>query len=141
MDDLLLCQNHIHGLIKIKNNHGKKCRVVACNDLSNNNEIFGQKSHILNKRMLQCNIPTGYFSIISPKPKSLSTIIRSYKSICTKTIRIIEPSFAWQSRFYDHIIRNETSLFNIQEYIKDNPPRWDLEKQENICKEFINITK
>ena len=58
LKEFVVMPNHIHGLIKIKNNHDKKCRVVACNDLSNNNEIFGQKSHFLNKRMLQCNIPT-----------------------------------------------------------------------------------
>ena len=29
--------------------------------------------------------------------------------------------FAWQKSFYDHIIRNEKSLDNIREYVRNNP--------------------
>jgi REP element-mobilizing transposase RayT len=32
--------------------------------------------------------------------------------------------FAWQARFYDHIIRNEKSLENIRTYIVGNPAKW-----------------
>ncbi|MDZ7694017.1 MAG: hypothetical protein U5K69_23340 [Balneolaceae bacterium] len=39
--------------------------------------------------------------------------------------------FAWQSRFYDHIIRNEKSLQKIRKYIYDNPLRWQIDR-ENI---------
>ena len=31
---------------------------------------------------------------------------------------------AWQSRFYDRIIRNETELNHISEYIILNPQNW-----------------
>ncbi|MCL4547958.1 MAG: hypothetical protein M1495_05255 [Bacteroidetes bacterium] len=43
--------------------------------------------------------------------------------------------FAWQPRFYDRIIRNEKELYNIRRYIKQNPLRWELDKDkpENIC--------
>ncbi|MBC8205393.1 MAG: hypothetical protein H8E87_07775 [FCB group bacterium] len=42
--------------------------------------------------------------------------------------------FCWQSRFYDHIIRNEISLNKIREYIRLNPLKWQFEKEqmENI---------
>jgi putative transposase len=30
----------------------------------------------------------------------------------------------WQRSFHDHIIRNETALANIQQYIQENPARW-----------------
>lgn len=44
-------------------------------------------------------------------------------------------SFAWQSRYYDHIIRNEKELYNIRRYIVENPLKWAFEKNniENIC--------
>jgi putative transposase len=32
--------------------------------------------------------------------------------------------FAWQSRFHDHIIRNNESFQRISEYIKNNPANW-----------------
>lgn len=86
--------------------------------------------------MLQCNIPTPEIkqplfspkslrmSRISPKPGSLSTIIRSYKSVVSKHAHYINPNFKWQSRFYDHIIRNDKAYYNIHRYIKNNPQNW-----------------
>jgi hypothetical protein len=40
----------------------------------------------------------------------------------------------WQPRFYDRIIRNDKELINIRKYIKENPIRWELEKDlpENL---------
>lgn len=64
-----------------------------------------------------------------PKPGSLSTIIRSYKSAVTRWARRnAYPKFAWQSRFYDHIIRSDESLHEIRSYIRHNPLKWDLDK-------------
>lgn len=43
------------------------------------------------------------------KPDSLGSIVGQFKSICTKRIRKLGiEEFKWQSRFYDHIIRNES---------------------------------
>jgi len=39
------------------------------------------------------------------------------------------PFFHWQSRFYDHIIRNEKSLQKIREYIRFNPLNWDDDEE------------
>jgi putative transposase len=62
------------------------------------------------------------------QPNSLGSIINQFKSICTKRIRAAGyTDFAWQSRFYDHIIRNEKSLENIRTYIVNNPARLDLD--------------
>ncbi len=65
-------------------------------------------------------------SEISPTAGSLSTIIRSYKSACTKTINRIQDKtlFQWQNRFHDHIIRDENGLVNIRNYIIRNPLKW-----------------
>jgi putative transposase len=52
-------------------------------------------------------------------------IINQYKSNCTKRIRATGcVDFAWQRRYYDHIIRNGTSLENIRAYILGNPIKW-----------------
>jgi len=58
------------------------------------------------------------------KTGSLGAIINQFKSICTKQIRKISPNFAWQSRYYDHIIRNENEFQKISEYIINNPLNW-----------------
>lgn len=106
LDAFVVMPNHVHGIIAMY----RKCRNVAV-----------QRSYEGNhKRMSQ----------ISPKPQSLSTIIRSYKSICTKTINEMQNEiyFQWQPRFHDRIIRNEKELNTIREYIKNNPLKWDIEK-------------
>jgi len=35
---------------------------------------------------------------------------------------------AWQARFYDHIIRDESSLRSIRQYIRDNSLKWDMDE-------------
>ena len=67
-------------------------------------------------------------------PGSLGVIINQYKRICTIHARKINPQFAWQTRFYDVIIKNEKSLNNIRRYIKMNPAKWqrDRNKQNGL---------
>jgi REP element-mobilizing transposase RayT len=33
----------------------------------------------------------------------------------------------WQKSFYDHIIRDDEDLMRIQEYIENNPKKWELD--------------
>ena len=35
--------------------------------------------------------------------------------------------FAWQTRFYDHVIQDEAALRNIRKCILHNPARWNLD--------------
>lgn len=63
------------------------------------------------------------------KLKSLSHYIGEFKMQSSKQIHINGlPSFKWQRSFYDRIIRNETELYHIRKYIKQNPLKWDIEK-------------
>lgn len=70
------------------------------------------------------------------QPNSLGSIVGQFKSVCTKQIRILEPNFKWQARFYDRIIRNDKELFNIRNYIMQNPLRWELNKDSSENLEF-----
>lgn len=69
--------------------------------------------------------PTNQFG---PQRKNVSSIIRGFKSSVTNNARIINPDFGWQSRFYDHIIRDEQSFQNISNYIINNPENWNKDK-------------
>jgi len=63
------------------------------------------------------------------KAGSLGAIIGQIKSICTKRIWAAGyTDFAWQARFYDHIIRDESSLVRIREYIVNNPAKWQEDR-------------
>jgi putative transposase len=69
------------------------------------------------------------------KTKSLSSLIGVFKTTSSKQIHIAGlEEFKWQRSFYDRIIRNEKELHYIRKYIRENPLRWDLEKNltENL---------
>lgn len=56
--------------------------------------------------------------------ENISRIIRWYKGRCSFEMRKIHADFAWQTRFHDHIIRNDQSFQNISNYIINNPKKW-----------------
>jgi REP element-mobilizing transposase RayT len=61
-------------------------------------------------------------------PKSISSFVEGFKSSSTKQInqfRQTPKSPVWQTRFHDHIIRDEKSYHTIFSYIETNPERWD----------------
>ncbi|MCK4870832.1 MAG: transposase [Gammaproteobacteria bacterium] len=55
----------------------------------------------------------------------LGVVINQYKRACTIVARNINPNFSWQSRFYDHVIRNYEDLQRVSEYIINNPQSWE----------------
>ncbi len=59
---------------------------------------------------------------------TISSIVGSYKSAVTRHCNRLELDFAWQSRFYDHIIRDQKSFERISEYIQNNPTKWKGDK-------------
>jgi REP element-mobilizing transposase RayT len=59
---------------------------------------------------------------------TLGNIINQYKRAVTIGARHINPVFAWQSRFHDHIIRDDRSFQNISNYINRNPQNWKGDK-------------
>ncbi len=93
------------------------------------------KMDTINVETLQCNVSTTnatnkneQMAKISPQSGTISTIIRSYKSVASKNARLIHADFTWQSRFHDHIIRDSQSFENIQHYITNNPINWNKDK-------------
>ncbi len=85
-----------------------------------------------NEAILHPNLQTDknqYMSAISPKQGSLSVIVRSYKSALTKWCRLNELYiFDWLPRFHDRIIRNQEEYDRIENYIRENPLKWDSKK-------------
>jgi putative transposase len=75
------------------------------------------------------NIPGGVAGNKNPMlHENISRIIRWYKGRCSFEMRKIQAGFAWQSRFYDHIIRNAGEYQRIQNYIANNPINWKEDK-------------
>ena len=67
---------------------------------------------------------------------SLSTVMQWFKTMTTneyirgvKTLGWLPfPRRLWQRNYYDHIVRNERTSRLIQQYIVDNPLRWDWDR-------------
>jgi REP-associated tyrosine transposase len=61
---------------------------------------------------------------------ALWEIIRVFKAATSYQIRHAEgkPWFAWQDDYYDEIIRTESALQHIRQYIRENPARWTQDK-------------
>ncbi len=64
----------------------------------------------------------------NPGKNSISSIVGSYKSAVSKHARRLGFEFAWQTRFYDHIIRNAEEYQRIENYIINNPQQWEKDK-------------
>lgn len=58
---------------------------------------------------------------------SLGTIIRGLKARVSRYASLHNIKFRWQSRYHDHIIRNQQEMNKIAEYIENNPLRWELD--------------
>ncbi len=56
--------------------------------------------------------------------ENVSRIVRWYKGRTSFECRKFHADFTWQTRFHDHIIRNNESFEKIQSYIIENPLKW-----------------
>lgn len=70
----------------------------------------------------------GQNRLRNPGKNSISSIIGGYKSAVTKHANRLNLEFGWQTRFYDHIIRDENAFNTISNYIKNNPQKWGEDK-------------
>jgi putative transposase len=83
------------------------------------------------------NVDTRNVVVQNKKP-TLGDIIGAFKSITThEYILGVDnknwPQFykrLWQRNYYEHVIRDETDLNRIRDYIQSNPVNWD-EDEEN----------
>ncbi|MBF6611234.1 MAG: hypothetical protein ITF99_08875 [Chryseobacterium sp.] len=110
LGEFVVMANHFHGILII-----------------GDNEYNGRDA-------MHC-VSTGTSSVIpkqfGPQRKNVSSVIRGFKSSVTKNARILNPYFAWQTRFHDHIIRDARSFENISNYIINNPGNWDKDQFKN----------
>jgi REP-associated tyrosine transposase len=70
-----------------------------------------------------------------PVSGSLSTIIRSFKSVVTKSINTISDTPGmpvWQRNYYEHVIRDEDDFARIRQYIADNATKWGEDENNPV---------
>ena len=87
-------------------------------------------NHIHGKIIIN-DVGNAKFAFPTDRTKmELSKLIQQFKRALTLQIKSkqLKLDFKWQHSFYDRIIRNEKELFHIRNYIRQNPLKWDLEK-------------
>lgn len=65
-------------------------------------------------------------------PGSLGVVVGSFKSAATRRInaqRRTVGASVWQRGYYEHIVRNSGELERIRRYIRENPDRWEGDRE------------
>jgi putative transposase len=104
LDAFVVMPNHIHGIIILER--------------PGNPVVLRRTDEIL---------PVPSLGKRSPKPMSLSSIVRSFKAGVSLSCGKLGLEFGWQPRFHDRIIRGPKTLGAIREYIRNNPVNWRLD--------------
>jgi putative transposase len=151
LDAFVMMPNHVHGILVIDHSRNNLDNVVGrdanyrvSDDRMTKNELTAgegaqtsdahqsdaiDQSDAINRVSTGNKYPGGITGENNPMLfDNLSRVIRWYKGRTTFQCRSIHANFAWQTRFYDHIIRDETEYWKIREYILNNPKRWDEDK-------------
>ncbi len=102
VDAFIVMPNHIHGIILVG------AQFIAPR---------GPQNYRHDKRAGAIN-----------RAPTLGEIVRAYKAVSARKIRQqVNPAFAWQRNYYEHVIRSEESLNRIRQYIRDNPAQWQFD--------------
>ena len=119
--------NHLHAIVGI--NHGK-----IHHDRRNVNAFYGKDASVEtrcnNNVETRCNnnvetrCTTSLHREIANMQGWLSVVIGGLKRAVTHYANQNQIAFAWQTRFYDRIIRNTHELNSIAQYIENNVANW-----------------
>lgn len=136
LGNYIVMPNHIHGILIINKTQNHPTKAVNIDDAVIVNDavivetpnlgVSTNPHNTTNPHMVN-HIDAGKRTAAATekwKSQTIGSIINQYKRICTLKARIINKNFGWQTRFYDHIIRNDAEFIRIQNYIENNPINW-----------------
>ncbi|MFH2065883.1 MAG: hypothetical protein ABIK15_11855 [Pseudomonadota bacterium] len=139
--------NHIHGIIMLNPRRGESrirpCIRPSCNHPSCIHPATGQSTdQVGDVHYNKGHHDKGEYKIRpnGTLPGTVGRIIQAFKSISTHEYMVGVknsgwapfPGKLWQRNYWEHIIRNETELNRIQEYILNNPSQW--ESDQLVCR-------
>ena len=108
LHEYVIMPNHFHAIIEI------------CRGVSHTPENIN-----INKPTNYCGCNQGVCNTPLQSPsKTVGAIIRGYKGAVSRKIGYS----VWQRNYYEHIIRNQHTYDEIEEYILNNPFLWEKDK-------------
>ena len=90
---------------------------------------------IINNPESSLRVQTCRGGVTPPLQRTLGHLVGYYKYLTTKQINIVRntPGIPlWQRNYYERIIRNDKELYNLRQYIQNNPMQWDNDKDNPI---------
>lgn len=114
LGNFIVMPNHVHGIIIINK---------PLNDIG---DAIGD-AIVETQNFASLSIPDNH-NKFGPQSQNLASIVRGFKIGVTKFARNNNIDFAWQPRYHDHIIRNDSSFRRISDYITNNPLKWANDK-------------
>ncbi len=131
LDAFVVMPNHIHGIMIIDNSKNMGGAIVSGDSVLADSVVeTGFKPVSTTTDAIQTDaIQTG-LKPDSTTPHGLFEFVRALKTFSSRRMNEMDNSpgkTRWQSRFHDHIIRNKQELFRIQQYICNNPTKWDID--------------
>ena len=137
MECFVIMPNHIHGIVVIGRNDYNSvddgrgyCRDAMHGVFMTNNDFLSDAMHGVSTgnneielfREIELIPSANHFG---PQSKNLASIMRGFKSAVTTAARELNISFDWQTRFHDHVIRDDDEFRRIAFYIEQNPMNWE----------------
>lgn len=110
--------NHIHAIVVIDEKN-----VDNVNNVPNVTDVKTMCTSSLQNKLVDEKMQS-----VSVRRGKLSTAMGGLKSALTKYANSNKIEFAWQTRFHDHIIRNQDEMNRIASYIENNVMAWENDK-------------
>jgi REP element-mobilizing transposase RayT len=134
-DDHIVMPNHFHAIITIVPTPAVGADPCVCPDSADNRTEKG--IHMGSQRGNHMGLPLRKSKTIGQKTDNVPVIIQWFKTMTTNEyVRNVKTngwqSFSgklWQRNYYEHIIRNEKSLYKIRQYVRNNPMHWDTDDE------------
>lgn len=132
LDQFGIMPNHVHGIIVLDDIH-VGAGSVGAGSVGAGSEPAPTPGSIPTDApaATDADPPTDTPAATVPRPPiirhGLPEIVRQFKTFSARRInqkRQTPGVSVWQRNYYEHIIRNETDLQRIREYIQTNPARW-----------------
>jgi putative transposase len=108
-DAFVVMPNHIHGIVAI---------------VENISGVGAQHAAPIPQ-------PTQGITSNNVASGSIGAVVRSFKSAVTRQINLLDNTpgeIIWQRNYHEHIIRSESSLNTLRQYVEQNPARWNEDK-------------
>lgn len=137
--EFIVMPNHFHAILMIgENNYNRTDAMhrVSNSTLNLDSTLNMNLDSYMNQGDAKHRVSTNQFG---PQSHNLASIVRGFKSAVTLYARKNNLKFDWHPRFHDHIIRTHTEFINIENYIRQNPAKWQTYRRDasRLSPQFI----